>query len=136
MKKTLFQGEVPPLGDPVRIASKTRYQGAVTPTALNTETDIVNLPDQSDDYIIEGQISLRNMAAGDAVTIKTYIAVDGTTQELSDSLDFAGAQDIPVVRILAHTLLYNAKFRVTVTQTAGTLRSFPYSILLELMEVI
>jgi len=33
-------------------------------------------------------------------------------------------------------LLYNAKFRVTITQTAGTLRSFPYSFLTEVMEVV
>ncbi len=121
---------------PVRIKSKTRYQGSVTPSALNTETDIINLANQTDDYIIEGQIDLGNMASGDKVIIRTYIAVDGTNQRKSDEMIFKDAQDIPVVRILAHTLLYNAKFRVTITQTAGTLRSFPYSFLLELMETI
>jgi len=121
---------------PVRIAFKTRYQGEVTPTALNTETDIINLPNQTDDYIVEGQVSLQNMAAGDAVELKVYIAVDGVTQVVSDKLTFTDAQDIPVVRVVAHTLLYNAKFRVTVTQTAGTLRAYPYSILVQVMEVI
>jgi len=123
-------------GDPVRIASKTRYQGSVTPSALNTETDIINLPNQSDDYIVEGQVSLQNMASGDSVELKVYIAVDGTNQVLSDKLTFTDAQDIPVVRVVAHTLLYNAKFRVTVNQTAGTLRAFPYSFLVQVMEVI
>ena len=123
-------------GDPVRIASKTRYQGSVTPSGLNVETDIINLGDQSDDYIIEGQISLQNMAAGDSVEIKVYIAVDGTNQVLADKMTFSDAQEIPVVRILAHILLYNAKFRVTVTQTAGTVRSYPYSFLLQVMEVV
>jgi len=121
---------------PVRIKSKTPYQGSVTPSALNTETDIVNIPNQPDDYIIEGQIDLSNMADGDEVIIRVYIAVDGTNQRLSDEIKFTDAQDIPVVRILAHTLLHNAKFRVTITQTKGTLRSFPYSFLLELMETI
>lgn len=123
-------------GDPVRIASKTRYQGSVTPSDLGVETDIINLADQSDDYIIEGQISLQNMASGDSVEIKTYIAVDGTNQVVSDTLTFTDAQNIPVVRIVAHTLLYNAKFRVTINQTAGTLRAYPYSFLLQVMEVI
>jgi len=122
--------------DPVRIAFKDRYQGTVTPAALNTETDIINLPDQPDDYIVEGQVSLRNMAAGDTVVLKVYIAVDGTTQDASDEMTFSGAQDIPVVRVVAHVLLYNAKFRVTINQTAGTLRSYPYSFLVQVMEVI
>jgi len=121
---------------PVRIAYKERYQASVTPTAIGTETDIINLPDQPDDYIIEGQISLQNMAAGDTVVIKVYIAVDGITQVLSDEMTFSDAQAIPVVRVIAHTLLYNAKFRVTITQTAGTLKAFPYSFLLQVMETI
>jgi hypothetical protein len=123
-------------GDPVRIASKTRYQGEVTPSVLGTETDIINLADQSDDYIVEGQVSLQNMASGDAVELKVYIAVDGVTQVVSDKLTFTDAQEIPVVRVVAHTLLYNAKFRVTVNQTAGTLRAFPYAFLVQVMEVI
>jgi hypothetical protein len=108
----------------------------VTPTALNTETDIVNLPDQYDDYIVEGMVSLRNMAAGDAVTLRIYVAVDGTTQDKVDEASFTGPQFIPVVRIPATTVPYNGKFRVTVTQTAGTLRSFPYTFIVQVMEVI
>jgi hypothetical protein len=77
------------------------------------------------------------LASGDSVVIRVYVAVDGTNQVKADELTFDGAQTIPVVRIPAHTLLYNSKFRVTVTQTAGsTLKSFPYSFLQETMEVI
>jgi len=121
---------------PVRIKSKTRLQGSVTPTDLNTETDIVNLGDQSDDYILEGQVSLQNLASGDTVTIKTYIAVDGTNQRKTDEMTFTGAQDIPVVRIPALTLAYNAKFRLTITQTAGILKTIYYTIIYQVMEVI
>jgi hypothetical protein len=122
---------------PVRIKSKTRLQGSVTPSALNTETDIVNLADQSDDYIVEGQISLQNMASDDTVVIRTYIAVDGVNRKKADEMTFTGAQDIPVVRIPALTLAYNAKFRATITQTAGTtLKAFPYTIICQEMEVI
>jgi hypothetical protein len=122
---------------PVRIKSKTRLQGSVTPSALNTETDIVNLADQSDDYILEGQISLQNLASADTAIVRTYIAVDGTNQKKTDELTFSGALDIPVVRIPAVTLAYNAKFRLTVTQTAGaTLKAFPYTIIYQVMETI
>jgi hypothetical protein len=51
-------------------------------------------------------------------------------------MTFTGTQDIPVVRIPAVTLAYNAKFRVTVTQTAGTLRAFLYTIIYQMMETI
>ena len=121
----------------MRIRDKQRLQGSVTPSAFNTETDVINLGDQSDDYIVEGQLDLSNMASDDVVEVKVYIAVDGTNQRLADKKVFTGVQDIPVVRILAHTLAYNAKFRVTVNQTAGsTLKSFPYSFIVEIMEVI
>jgi hypothetical protein len=121
---------------PVRIRSKTRLQDSVTPTDLNVETDVVNLPDQYDDYIVEGMVSLRNMSAGDAVTLRIYVAVDGTTLDKADELTFSGPQDIKVVRIPATTVPYNGKFRVTLTQTAGTLRSFPYAFIVQVMEVI
>jgi hypothetical protein len=109
----------------------------VTPTALNTETDIINLPDQYDDYIVEGMVSLRNMAAGDAVIVRLYMAVDGTTQDKVDELMTSGPQDPAVVRIPATTIPYNGKFRVTITQTAGsTLKSFPFVFIVQVTEVI
>jgi hypothetical protein len=122
---------------PVRIRSKTRLQGSVTPTALNAETDIVNLPDQYDDYIVEGMVSLRNMESGDSVIIRIYVAVDGATLDKVDELATSGPQDLPVVRIPAATIPYNGKFRVTITQTAGsTLKSFPYVFIVQVTEVI
>jgi hypothetical protein len=120
----------------VRIKTKQRLQSSVTPSALNTETDVINLSDQTDDSILEGQISLQNLASGDTVILRTYLAVDGTNQVKSDELTFSGAQSIPVVRIPAITFAYNAKPRITVTQTAGTLRSYPYTIIIQTMEVI
>jgi len=121
---------------PVRIKEKNRYQGSVTPSALNTETDLINLGDETDDYIIEGAVDLSAMQAGDEVKIRVYIAVDGTNQRLADEVTLSGAQTIPVVRIVAHTVPYNGKFRVTITQTSGTLRSFPYYFIQQIMEVI
>jgi len=121
---------------PVRIREKVRSQASVTPTALNTETDLINLADQTDDYIIEGQIDISELAAGDVVVIKVYIAVDGVNQRLSDEMTFSGAQANPVVRVMAHTIPYNGKFRVTVTQTDGTLRTYYYTFIYQIMETI
>jgi len=121
---------------PVRIREKVRSQASVTPTALNTETDLINLADQTDDYIIEGQIDISGLAAGDEVIIRVYIAADGVNQRLSDEMTFSGAQTVPIVRVMAHTVPYNGKFRVTVTQTAGTLRTYYYTFIYQIMETI
>jgi hypothetical protein len=63
--------------------------------------------------------------------------VDGVNREISDDRTFTGPQAIPIVRIPAVTLPYNAKPRITVTQTAGTtLKAFPFTIIIQVMEVI
>lgn len=104
---------------------------------MNTETDLINLADQTDDYIVEGYIDLKNMGSGDTVILRTYIAVDGVNQDKADELSFSGSQDIKVVRIPAVTVAYNGKFRATVTQIAGaTLKSFPYTFIVQVMEAI
>jgi hypothetical protein len=121
---------------PVRIKSKTRVQGSVTPTALNTETVMLDLADQSDDFILEGFISLRELASGDEVILRMYIAVDGTTGELVDEIRVAGPVSPSVFRIPALTLAYNSKPRVTVTQTLGTLRTVRFTFIYQVMEVI
>jgi len=121
---------------PVRIREKKRFRGVVTPTDLNVETTVINLPDQPDDFILEGQLSLQNMQSGDTVILKFYIAVDGENQVISDNVMFMGEQAIPVVRIPSTTLAYNSKPKLTLTQTTGTLRSYPYSIIVQVMEVI
>jgi hypothetical protein len=122
---------------PVRIKTKLRLAGSVTPSALNTETDIVNLDVQSNDYIVEGYITLRNMSSDDAVVIREYIVVDGTNSDKSDEVTISGTQSIPVVRVPAMTLPYNGKFRVTVTQIAGsTIKSYPYVFIIQILEEI
>jgi hypothetical protein len=121
---------------PVRIREKKRFKGTATPTELNSETTVIDLPNQADDFILEGQISLQNMQSGDTVILKFYIAVDGENQVLSDNVMFMGAQAIPVVRIPSTTLAYDSKPKITLTQTTGVPRSYPYSIIIQVMEVI
>lgn len=120
----------------VRIKDKERLQGSVTPSTLNSETDVINLSDQTDDYIIEGCLDLSNLAVGDTVVIKTYVAVDGSNQRKIDEVTFSNEQENPVVRIPAMTVPYNGKFRCTITQTEGTLRTIYYTFIVQIMEEI
>ncbi len=121
---------------PVIIASKTRYSGTVTPTALNTETVVVDIGAQSDDYIVEGYIDLSALAPGDAVVVREYIAVDGVNLRLFTQVTYSGSVSEPVIRFHTKTLLYNMLYRVTITQISGTLKSFPYGFVVEVMGVV
>jgi hypothetical protein len=119
---------------PIIVASKTRYTGTVTPSALNAETTVVEILSQSDDYIVEGWIDLGALASGDAVTIKEYVAVDGVNYRTFATVPYSGPIPDPIIRFHAKILTYNMKYKVTVTQTAGaTLKSFPYGFVLEVL---
>jgi hypothetical protein len=118
---------------PVVIVSKTRYSGTVTPSALNVETIVVDIGAQSDDYIVEGWIDLSALGSGDTVVVCEYVAVDGVNLRRYACVTYSGVQSDPVVRFHSKQLLSHMLYRVTVTQTSGTLRSFPYGFLLEVL---
>ena len=118
---------------PVIIASKAEYTGSVTPSALNTETTVVEFTAQSDTYIVEGWIDLGSLASGDSVTIKEYVAVDGTNYRTYATVSYSGVVCDPIIRFHSKQLCKDMKYKVTITQTAGTLRSFPYGFIQEVM---
>ena len=118
---------------PVVVASKTRYSGSVTPSALNTETTVVEITAQSDDYVVEGYLDLGALASGDTLVVKEYIAVDGANYRTYATVTYSGPVSDPIIRFHTKQLLYSMKYKVTITQTAGTLRSFPYGFIQEVM---
>jgi hypothetical protein len=121
---------------PVRIKFKERVQGSITPTALGAETTVFSLGDQTDDFILEGFISIGELAAGDEIILRVYMAVDGVTRDLVDEFKFTGPLRPTVLRIPAMTLAYNSKPSVTLTQTSGTPRTIKYMFIYQVMEVI
>jgi hypothetical protein len=121
---------------PVVVASKSRYSGTITPSALNVETTVVEIDAQSDDYMVEGYIDLSQLASGDAVTVKEYIAVDGVNYRSFITLTYSGPVSDPIIRFHTKTLLYNMMYKVTIIQTSGTLRSFSYGFILEVLGVV
>jgi hypothetical protein len=120
---------------PVIIASKTDYAGNVTPSDLNVETDVVNIGAQSEDYIVEGYLDLSGLQSGDTLEVREYIAVDGTNLRRFLMATYSGAQDDPIIRFHAKVLYKTCLYRVTVKQTAGTVRTLPYAFVLEVMGV-
>ena len=120
---------------PVVVASKTRYAGTVSPAELNVETVVVDISAQPDDYLVEGYVDLSQLASGDAVVLREYIAVDGVNYQLFCQVAYTGPVPEPIVRFHTKTLHYNMKYKVTITQTSGTLRSFPYGFILEVLGI-
>lgn len=121
---------------PVRIRTKQRYRGTCQPSDLNVETDIINLGNQTDDFIMEGYIDLSALTSGDTAVIILYLAIDGTNRKVLDRMTIYGPLDPPIVRLPAHTMLYDFQPRITITQTSGIIRTFPYAFLVQIMEVV
>ncbi|RLI06207.1 hypothetical protein DRO24_05190 [Candidatus Bathyarchaeota archaeon] len=110
----------------VVISSKDILAGTVTPTALSQPALVIDIPDQPDEYIVEGYIDLSQMLTGDEVIIEEYMAVDGANRKLLTKSKFANTQDEPIIRFHSKTIKRDAKYRVQLTQTKGTLRKYPY----------
>ena len=118
---------------PIVVMSKSDFRGTVTPSDLNAETVVVDIGAQSDDYIVEGYIDLSQLANGEEVIVREYVAVDGANLRKFLEVGFVGPVNEPVVRFHAKTLPASALYRVTLTQVSGTLRSFPYAFILEVL---
>jgi hypothetical protein len=121
---------------PVIIQSKTRYLGSITLSDLNVETAVIEIDTQEDDYIVEGYIDLSALQSDDNLIVKEYIAVDGVNYELFLTTSFSGSPSNPIIRFHSKQLTYNMKYKVTITQTSGTIRSFPYGFLLEVLGIV
>ncbi len=122
------------------VSSKTDTAGSVTPSALSTETALYTPGVQTDDALIEGEVSLQNMATGDTVVVTEYISVDGTNYEVLNQQSFVGAQADPAARFVGKMIGPKTTgtgggqlWKATVNQTAGTLRAFPFWFVLELL---
>jgi len=118
---------------PVIIYEKKTYSGQVTPPSLNTETTVIEIAGEDEEYMVEGYIDVSQLQSGDSITIREYIAVDGVNYNTYITLTLTGAQQDPVLRFHTKTLLRNMKYKITITQTSGTLRTFKYGFIEEVM---
>ena len=120
---------------PVVIVDKRRYVGTITPSGLNIEEIVVDIKQQQDEYMVEGYMDLGELDTGDTVEITEYIAVDGATLRKFRSSSFSGPLKEPIIRVHTKTLDRSFLYRLTITQKSGTIRSFPYGFLLEILGV-
>jgi hypothetical protein len=121
---------------PVIIANKSKLRGTVAIGQLNQETTVVEIGPANDDWMVEGYIDLSQIQSGDAVVVNEYVALDGGNYRLLYSATVTGPPTEPVVRFHTKTLLATMKYKVTVTQTAGTPRSVSYYFITETMGTV
>jgi hypothetical protein len=118
---------------PVIIFSKSDYTGKITIPSLNTETTVLEVTGQTDDYIVEGYIDLSQLQSGDTLTVTEYIAIDGVNYQQFLSSQFSGPVSMPIIRFHAKTIQKNMKYKVTINQSSGTPRTIPYGFIVEVM---
>lgn len=108
------------------LLEKYDYYNVITPTDIGIETVIVDVGNFKDNYIIEGYIDLGNMTYGDTVEVREYIAIDGANYKLFTTFEVLGPVSEPVIRFHSKTLYKSSRYKVTIVQKSGTLKSIPY----------
>lgn len=100
--------------------------GTLTPTD-GTENTVREVTTKGK---VHAYIDLTNMAAGDTVTIKEYIKIKSAGSYIVyASEEFSGAQSKPMLHVVMKPSKHGAK--ITLTQSAGTYRSFDWETLIE-----
>jgi len=118
----------------VRIKDRIIYEGVASPSAIGSPVSVIDIPNQSEIYIIEGYIDLGNMEDGDQVTIEEQICVDGSNLRTYAKNTFLNAQDEPILRF--HSKLLKNAYKVVLTQNAGSIKTFPYWFCQLIFEVV
>ncbi len=105
----------------VAIAPKEVVKEGVL-TADGSEQLVIEAPGPIN---LEGYVDLSNLAVGDEVVLKRYVKIqEGGDYKLHASEAFNGVQEQPLIRFPPIAGYYGIK--VTLQQTAGSFKSFPY----------
>ena len=118
----------------LQVESRTVYKDSVTPGNLDVETDVVSIVAQAEIYMVEGYIDLVNLASNDVLVVREYLSADDVNERKYAKNTYSDAQDSPIVRF--HTKTTQGPYKITIEQTAGTLRAVPYWVVREQMEVV
>jgi hypothetical protein len=122
---------------PVIVFAKYDYAGVVNITNIDQEITVVDIPSQSDDYIVEGYIDLSSLRQNDVLVVTEYMALDGVSYKPFASYSFSGPLPTPIYRFHTKTLYKGMAYRVTTKLVAGTTpKSMPYAFILEVLSSV
>lgn len=114
------------------IATKTDAQSSIGPVTLSTVYSVLTVTAQAADYIPEVYLSLQNMQTGDTTVVTEYLGIDGTNYEIYYQNTYTGAQTNSAVRFHGKLIELNMLYKVTIEQTGGTGRAYPYASILQI----
>lgn len=107
--------------------------GSYTPAALNTEYDMVIIDVPLGSFKpLKVKVDMTNMAWGDTTTIKWYERISSMGNYIEkDEEKFDGPQNIVPLSPMKNIHLEPNRFgfKITIEQTAGTLRAYPWELL-------
>ncbi len=113
------------------ISTKTDTQSSIGAVTIGVETNVVSYTAQAADYIPEVYLSLQNVTTGDTVVVTEYVSVDGSNYEIYYQNTFTNTQTYNALRFHGKLLELNMLYKITVNQTAGTGRVYPYTSILQ-----
>jgi hypothetical protein len=113
------------------ITTKTDTKTVLAAVTIGVETTVIDVPAQAADYIIESYIDLTNMAGGDTTNVTEYVGVDGSNLRVYQQVTYSGAQTAPILRFHGKLFEKDLLYRITIKQTAGTGRAYPYASVLQ-----
>jgi len=128
-RRALRRPPVPPF--PVE---RTWHYGEVLPSALNAEVPVVVFPPQRGDYVVEGYVDVSKLERGEMAILREYISIDGETVKKFLEIGVVGPASEPIIRFHPKSLPYFAIYKVTLTQTSGELRKFPFAFVIDVLK--
>lgn len=117
------------------ITTKTDTKSTVGPLVLSSETSIITIAGESADYVIEAYVDLSPMQAGDTTIVTEYLAVDGVNYQLYWQGTFSDVVGIPILRFHGKLLEKDMLYKLTINQTAGTGRTYPFASVLQIFNL-
>ena len=117
---------------PVRIKERIPYDGKVSLTELNVEVEVVSMSAESEWYYVEGWLNLSQMQSGDVIEITEYVTIE--TEGIYYKASYSDQQEQPILHFPTKKL--KGSYKLTLKQTAGTLRKFPFQFIKMVTEVV
>ena len=102
------------------------FRGVVEVKELDVEYTVIEVPELNYPYHVEGFIDLSSLTDNDTIEICEYVAVDGKNQRKVYCDVYSGTQTYPILHFRPILVPKDGKYKVTIKQTAGSPKSFPY----------
>jgi len=118
---------------PIVVASKSKSQGYVKIPSLGTSVIVFKAGKESDDYMVEGYIDVRELNTGDRIKVCETIAVDGVVDSVFLCVELSDKQAEPVLRFHTKTLLANMIYKVIIEQLYGYLIGIYYGFIKQVL---